>query len=93
MKQDKSILRGKLKLFLEVLLYSVIQLFVFFILFRPIRDMAAAPKIGEQKIVGYSHYTGYPFFVDTILFFVLIGIPITSCFIVFLRKKLTEYFL
>lgn len=93
MKQDKSILRGKLKLLLEVLLYSVILLLIFFILFRPIRDIVVAPRIGEQKIVGYSHYIGYPFFIDTILFFVLMSIPIASCFIVLLRKKLTKYFL
>lgn len=93
MKQDKSILRGKLKLLLEVLVYLVIQLFIFFMLFRPIRNEMALPWIGEQKIVGYSHYTGYPFFIDTVLFFVLMSTPITACFIVLLRKKLAKYFL
>lgn len=64
------------------------ELSVIFILFKKIRGLFLGPQIGENKIVSYSQYFGYPYYFDTILFFVIIFSPSIIMFILkFAMKK------
>lgn len=62
---------------------------VFFLLiFRVIRSLFLPPEISSYKIVGYSQYYGYPFYYDTLAFFVLILFPsIIFLILCLVRKK------
>jgi hypothetical protein len=81
-------------LLLHIKMLSVLFLFlsVFALSFRKIRDILPPPEITEQKIVGYSHFFGYPFFLDTVIFFFFILYPflayITIIFIQKLKNRL-----
>jgi hypothetical protein len=50
--------------------------FLLVIAFRNIRDLLPPPEIGKKHIIGYSQYFGYPFYLDTIIFFILICYPL-----------------
>jgi hypothetical protein len=51
-------------------------LFTFLIFFRKIRDALPPPIINQTKIIGYTHYFGYPFLLDTVVFFFFIFFPV-----------------
>ncbi len=61
---------------------------IFLLVFRYVRSFFPPPEISEFKIVGYSQYYGYPFYYDTLVFFILIFFP-SAVFLVlcFIRKK------
>lgn len=88
MKNNKSTIEKKL--LLEVFLYSFTLLILFLFLFRIIRNLFLVPKINQSKIIGYTHYTGYPFYADTMLFLMLMSIPLLSCAVALLRKKIMD---
>lgn len=44
--------------------------------FRLFRNFFPIPRIGEEKIVGFAHYYGYPFYFDTVMFFIFILSPL-----------------
>lgn len=75
------------KILVEALLYfSIGALFILFT-FRKVRSFFPPPSIGESKIVGYAQYFGYPFYFDTVLFFVFLLSPILIfAFIKFRRR-------
>lgn len=52
--------------------------FVIFLPFRYLRNMFPLPEIGNKKIVGFAQYYGYPFYFETILFFVFVALPIIT---------------
>ena len=58
--------------------------------FRKTRDLLPPTEIGPQKIVGYTQYFGYPFYLDTIIFFVFICSPFISIILFFAINKLRQ---
>lgn len=69
------ILKKKIYVFLGVMLF-VILVMCLGIFFRTIRDTLPPPIIDRTHIVGYTHYFGYPFSMDTVIFFLFISFPI-----------------
>lgn len=70
-----------------ILLSSVLNAFLL-INFKRIRSLFPPPEIGEEKLVGFAQYYGYPFYFDTIFSFFLILIPIlTFIFLYKLNKR------
>ncbi len=63
----------------KVLIRYLFFYFIFTILllgtFRNLRKLFPIPEIESEKIIGYTHYYGYPFYFDNI-FFLLIFTPI-----------------
>ncbi len=57
---------------------SVLCLCYIFVLlhFRSLRMLFPYPKINSEKMVGFSQYFGYPFYFDTVLFFIIMLSPI-----------------
>ncbi len=43
---------------------------------RYIRNLFPIPQISSSKIVGYAHFTGYPFYFDTIFIFSIVFFPL-----------------
>lgn len=74
-----------------VLIIASITIAVWLILlinFRSFRSLVFGPEIGKEKIVGYTHYFGYPFYFDTILFFVFIFVPLcVAAATIYIQKK------
>jgi len=83
---------GKNKsIFIEGAIYFFIFGMVFIFSFKSIRGFMYPPEIGKEKIVGFAHYFGYPFYFDTIVFFVFIFSPVIVAFLILLRKKLVKF--
>jgi len=75
--------------------WLLVEFFVFlFILFfnllffKPLRDNLPPSMIGRSDVVGYAQYYGYPFYLDTVIFFILIFHPI----ILFALLKIFEQY-
>lgn len=80
-------------IFLKKLRWLLIELFVLGVIvsiivvfFRQIRDIFPPAMIGTSHVIGYAQYYGYPFYLDTIIFFVLLLHPL----VVFLFFKLWD---
>jgi len=59
---------------------------IFFIFFRKIRDALPPSIIGKSAVVGYAQYFGYPFYLDAVVFFIILLHPV----LVFLLLKFFE---
>lgn len=70
------------------ILFAEIVLFV--LLFRKIRDGAMPPPIGSTYIVGYTQYFGYPFYLDTGIFFFFVLTPVIILWICSVIDKRTK---
>lgn len=55
--------------------------------FRFLRDTLPPPQIHTNKIVGYSQYFGYPFFLDTATILLLLLLPVILFFLLGILKK------
>ena len=55
--------------------------------FKNFRSFFPPPEIGQEKLVGFAQYYGYPIYYDTIYFFILLIVPIITFFIVYTRGK------
>jgi hypothetical protein len=56
--------------------------------FRTLRDLLPNPKIGENTSIGYAQYFGYPLYLDSIVFFVIVFSPVIYLIILkFLRYR------
>lgn len=74
-------------LFSNLIMGFSVLVFIFLLLFRTLRDVLPPPQILSKQIVGYSHYYGYPFFIDTFLFFIFLSYPVIVFFCMYLYKK------
>lgn len=72
----------KFRLYYE-LLFILISSLIFFINFRIIRSYMLPPMIGQDGTVGFTHYFGYPFYFESIVFLIFFLAP----FFVILIKK------
>lgn len=69
--------KSKLRSFLIIYLASFAPLFFLIALFfRKLRDHLLPPQITDSKIIGYTHFFGYPFYLDNIIFFIIIFYPL-----------------
>lgn len=91
MPESKSTPRFKKNKILLIFSFLVVlELLLFVFTFRQLRDTLPPPYIkgGAGMTVGYSHYAGYPFYFDTVLFLTLFLSPILLLFI--LSKKIKK---
>lgn len=77
-----------IKILIEALFYFFIEVLLAIFYFRKIRNLFPIPPIGEQKIVGYAQYFGYPLYFDNFAFFLFIISPLLLLSIVTLRRKI-----
>jgi hypothetical protein len=91
MKLPKAIKPSK-KIFLHVgILCSFFFLLgIFALSFRKMRDTLPPPEISEKHIVGYSHFFGYPFFLDTAVFFFFMLYPLFAFFMLYLFSQIKK---
>lgn len=61
---------------LKSIFFSLILLIVLFITFKKISALFPIPMIGNDKLVGFPQYYGYPLYFDTQFFFFIIFLPI-----------------
>lgn len=85
-KRIQKILNRQRIGFTLISLYFSELLFIF-VFFRLIRDGFPEPEIGVAGIIGYSQYFGYPIYLDSILFYAFILMPLIFCYILFERRK------
>ncbi|MEK7533762.1 MAG: hypothetical protein AAB600_00335 [Patescibacteria group bacterium] len=76
-----------IKILIEALFYFSIEVLLT-LFFRKIRNLFPIPTIGENKIVGYAQYFGYPFYFDNFVFFLFIISPLLLLSIVTVRRKI-----
>lgn len=55
--------------------------------FRTLRDLLPNPKIGVDTSIGYAQYFGYPLYLDSMIFFIIVFSPV----IYFIFLKLLKY--
>ena len=60
------------------ILVIILMLLLFFLTFRMLRDSLPPPAISENKIIGYTQYFGYPYWLDTIIFFIFLIFPLIT---------------
>lgn len=75
------------KILAELFALLLIYALSIFATFRYIRSLFYPPEILEEKIVGYAQYFGYPFYFDTLLFFIFVLTPIAPLFYILFKKK------
>lgn len=75
-------------IFLTICSIFGIGIFLAAVFFRNIRSYFPIPFIGDEKIVGFSQYNGYPLFFDTFLFFGIIGFLFLAVFLTKLSIRL-----
>jgi len=74
------------RLFFINIFVLAILLFLLVLFFRTLRDALPPPQILQNKIVGYTHYYGYPFSLDAAIFFLLLFLPASVYLIAKLKK-------
>lgn len=60
---------------------------VIFLSFRAIRNIFPIPHVNDNKIIGYAQYYGYPFYFDTVLFFIFLLLPFIIFFLEYRQIK------
>lgn len=64
------------KIILKSIVSSLILLIFLALTFKKIRALFPIPIIGNDRLVGFSQYFGYPLYFDTIFFFFIISLPL-----------------
>lgn len=82
-----SQIKKKSSLIVAILSFGI-TLFLFGLFFRKVRDSLSPPSISDTKIIGYTHYFGYPFYLDTIVFFFFVFFPILVFVLFYFLQKL-----
>jgi hypothetical protein len=86
----KSILKSDLKkVVIKTIIVSTLMIFFLMLGFKKIRAFFPPPEIANEKLVGFAQYFGYPFYFDSIVFLLVVLLPILMLFI-FSFKKLTK---
>lgn len=67
-------------IFISTFLFCL-EVVLILLFFRKIRDLFPIPAIGDNKIVGYSQYFGYPYYFDALVFLAIMLSPIIISFI------------
>ncbi len=64
------------KVFITTITLILLEIAVLFATFRQFRLLFHPAKITDAKVIGFAHYFGYPFYFDTIIFFLIFLSPI-----------------
>lgn len=75
------------KVFIKTLLLSFVLLIILMFSFKKIRAFFPPPEIGNDKLVGFSQYFGYPFYFDNLLFAFLIAFPVAVFLFFYYKEK------
>lgn len=75
-------------LLISVSLFILFTLGAFAVFFRKLRDILPNPSISNETSIGYSQYFGYPIYLDSVIFLIIVLSPIL--FLIFI--KLTKRF-
>jgi len=85
--EHRTLFKHKRISFLVISLSFIFFLTIYLVLsFRTIRDSLPPTKIENQKIVGYTQYFGYPFQLDTIIFFLFLLPPLLVGLLMQIKK-------
>ena len=57
-------------------LFILFLLGTFALSFRKLRDIMPDPAVNAETSIGYAQYFGYPLYLDSIIFFILIISPV-----------------
>ena len=57
-------------------LFILFLLGAFALSFRKLRDIMPDPAVNAETSIGYAQYFGYPLYLDSIIFFILIISPV-----------------
>ena len=57
-------------------LFILFLLGAFALSFRKLRDVMPDPAVNAETSIGYAQYFGYPLYLDSIIFFILIISPV-----------------
>jgi len=68
-------LKNKFAVLIEAIFFVLLAI-IFILTFRKLRDSLPPPAINQTKIIAYTQYFGYPFYLDTAIFLVFIFFPI-----------------
>lgn len=84
----KEISRKDLYPFFSVILFCIINFGFLAFSIKVLRSFFPIPKIGGERIVGYSHYTGYPLYFDQLIFFLTFFlVPVFLGILIAVRRK------
>jgi len=64
------------KTYIYLIIFVFLTAGIIVLSFRSLRDFFGKTKIDEGVSIGYAQYFGYPIYLDTILFFLIILTPI-----------------
>jgi hypothetical protein len=68
------------KVIIGFVFYVSIALCILALLFRTLRDILPDPELKVDTSIGYAQYFGYPIYLDTFLFFLLLLLPVIYFF-------------
>ena len=68
------------KVIIWFVFYVSIALCILALLFRTLRDLLPDPELKGDTSIGYAQYFGYPLYLDTFLFFLLLLLPVIYFF-------------
>lgn len=86
------ILSSKNKWLITANYLLILLILVFFAAsFKTLRDLFPNPIISENTSIGYAQYFGYPLYLDSYIFFIIILSPVLFFTIMKLRKNVTHH--
>lgn len=65
---------------------SAVAILFLMLTFKKLRIFFPPPEISNEKLIGFAQYFGYPFYFDTLIFFLIIFLPILILFIFSVKK-------
>lgn len=68
-------------------LFLLFLLGIFAVSFRKLRDIMPDPAISKETSIGYAQYFGYPLYLDSIIFFILMLSPVLFFTLVKILQK------
>lgn len=75
-----------LRTVVKTIIVSVVVIFFIMAAFKKIRAVFPPPEITKDKLVGFTHYFGYPIYFDNMIFLLIIFLPVVILFIFSFKK-------
>jgi len=70
------------KIYLIAVILFLFELVVLLMFFRPLRRLSPPPEITQVGTVGFAQYFGYPFYFETIVFWIVFLSPLVLVWII-----------
>jgi len=71
---------------IKTIIFSALIILFIFIGFKKIRMFFPPPEITSEKLVGFTQYFGYLIYFDSIIFLLIIFLPVVILFIFSFKK-------